>query len=291
MDPSFDHLLFPTDFSKNAEKALLFAAEMAQRSEAELTIFHASQGTMDLTADYEHHKQDVIQQAEKEFDKLIAKLKKKGSYGELKISTVLQSGDPVSALFEQAGGNDIDLIVMGTKGATGDRNELFGSVTTSVIKKTKIPVMAVPYESRFDEFENIAFTTDYKEGDLNSFEKVVTLARQFDSSINVLHVADQQSLEAEIKFRGFRDLIKSRTDYPKIEFCIEYEFDFFTGVAEYLYERPTSLFALTKYKKTFWEKLVERNHAKEMAFYSRVPILVLIGEENPEENVIINSSQ
>jgi len=49
-------------------------------------------------------------------------------------------------------------------------------------------------------------------------------------------------------------------------------------MADYLIDNPDTLLVMVRHKKTFWEKLTARDHSKEMAFYSRVPLLVLMGK-------------
>lgn len=278
MATEFSNILFPTDFSKNAENALPFAAEIAQRTGSKLILFHASQSAMDFSPNFEQAKKEAISNAEKEFEKLIEGLKKNDKYGDLEITTILQSGHPTVGLLEKAAEYDSGLIVMGTKGATGDRSVIFGSVASSVINKSDIPVLAIPAGSDIYDFKHIIFTTDYHEGDLGALKQTVAFAKLFDSDINVIHVAETRSLLSDIKFRGFRELAKEQTGYENIAFQIKYDYDFFPVMADYLIDNPDSLMVMVRHKKTFWEKLTARDHSKEMAFYSRVPLLVLMGK-------------
>lgn len=278
MSTSFNNIFFPTDFSKNAQRALPFAAEIASRTGSKLTLFHASQAAMDFSPGFEQAKEKAIKDAEQQFDKLINELKEEEKYSDLNIATILQSGHPTVGLLDQATSQNAGLIVMGTKGATGDRNIIFGSVASGVINKSNIPVLAVPEGSTLDDFNSFIFTTDYHEKDLDALKQTVDYAELFDSNINVMHVAEKRNLLSDIKFRGFRELAKDNIDYQNIEFNIKYDYDFFPVMADYLIDNPNSIMVMVRNKKTFWEKLVERDHSKEMAFYSKVPLLVLIGE-------------
>lgn len=278
MATEFNNIFFPTDFSKNAEKALPFAAEIASRTDSKLILFHASQSAMDFAPNFEQAKEEAIKKAGKEFDKLIANLNKDDRYSNLEIATILQSGHPTVGLLEKVSENDSGLIVMGTKGATGERNVIFGSVASSIINKSETPVLAIPEGSKVEDFKHITFTTDYHEGDLGALKQTVALAKLFNSDINVMHVAEKRSLLSDIKFRGFRELVKEQTEYENIAFKIKYDYDFFPVMADYLIDNPNSLLVMVRHKKTFWEKLLERDHSKEMAFYSRVPLLVLMGK-------------
>ncbi|PAU93143.1 hypothetical protein CK503_13365 [Aliifodinibius salipaludis] len=287
---SINHIFFPTDFSKNAERALPFAAEIAHKTDAKLTLFHATQETMDMAPDFEKTRDQVIDDSSGHFDELLNNLDG-DRYSDLEISTVIQDGQTVTALLNQVNERSIDLIVMGTKGVTGDRNVILGSVASSVIQKSPVPVLAIPTGSSLDNFNNIIFTSDYKEGDLAALSHSTDIARLFHSSVDVLHVSDQKNMESEIKFRGFRDLVKEHIDYDNISFHHKYELDFFPTVSDFLAERLDSLLVMVRYKKSFWEKLTNRNLSKEMSFYSKVPLLVMIGDKSSTTETILEGSE
>lgn len=275
----FKNIFFPTDFSKNAERALPFAAEIAHRTGSKLILFHASQEAIDMTPGFQESREKTIVNTDEEFNKLIDGLRKKEHLKDLNIATVLQSGHPTASLMDQVAEHKSGLIVMGTKGARGSRNVLFGSVTSGVIQKSDTPVLAVPAGSDPDSLKNIIFTTDYHDGDLEALQQLSDLATLFDSTITVTHVAEQRNLKSEIEFRGFRELVKQQIDYDKMDFLIEYDSDFFNYMSEYFIDNPGSLLVMVRHRKTFWESLLQRDHSSEMAFYSEVPLLVLIGKE------------
>lgn len=274
---SVNHILFPTDFSENAEHALPFAAEIAKKTGAQITLFHASQESMDLAPDFEKPVDQVITDSSKQFDQLLRSLD--DQYQKLNISTVVEDGQTTTAILNQIDKHNADLIVMGTKGATGDRKAIFGSIASSVIKKSPVPILTIPNTSTLKHFQNIVFTSDYKEGDLVALDRTASLAKLFDSTVDILHISYEKNLETKIKFRGFQDLVKEHISYDKITFHHQYDLDFFPAIGEFLSDRPHSLLVMVRYKKTFWENISKRNHSKEMAFYSNVPLLVLLGKK------------
>lgn len=287
---SINHIFFPTDFSDNAKRALPFAAEIALKAGAKLTLFHATQETMDMAPDFEKTRDQVIDDSSNHFDELLNSLEG-DRYNNLEISTIIQDGQTVTALLNQVNEHSVNLIVMGTKGVTGDRNAILGSVASSVIQKSPVPVLAIPTGSSLDNFNNMIFTSDYKEGDVTALSNVVDMAKLFDSTVDILHVSDQKNMESEIKFRGFRDLVNEHINYDKITFHHKYDLDFFPTISQFLADHPDSLLVMVRYKKTFWEKLTNRSLSKEMSFYSKVPLLIMIGEEKVKPDTILETSE
>ncbi|MGM0588070.1 MAG: universal stress protein [Bacteroidota bacterium] len=280
----FNNIFFPTDFSKNAKRALPIAAKIASLAGSRLILCHTVSGTLDRP-DLAPDREKAINDARELFEQMIVELRQDDQYKDLEILVVLQSGPATTGLLEQAHKQGADLIVMGTKGATGNRKLLFGSVASSIILKSEIPVLAVPPGSSFDDFKHIAFTTDYHDGDLEALQQVIELAKLFDSSIDIIHVADQQNLLTDVEFRGFKDLVRDKTGYDKISFDIIYEYDFYPAMSEYCMDHPHSLLVMVRYKKTYWEKLVKKDHSKEMACYTKVPLLVLVGGKKTKKEI------
>ncbi|HLR25772.1 MAG TPA: universal stress protein [Fodinibius sp.] len=280
MFSSINQVLFPTDFSENAKKALPYAAEIAYQTDAKLTLFHASQEPMYLAPNFDEVRKQTVQKTDRLFNQLIDELQEDDRFKKLNISTVLQLGQPVTGLLEYARQSKAGLIVMGTKGATGSRNIMLGSVATSVVKKSGVPTLTVPHESSFDGLKKITFTTDFKETDWTALEQTIELARLFGSTVDVLHITENRGFKDDLKCRGFRDLITEKSDYENISFSVVRESDFFPGAADYIAEHESSLMVMVRYKKSFWENISQRSHSKEMAFYSTVPLLIIPGNEN-----------
>lgn len=273
-----NQIIFPTDFSENTHYALPFAAEIAKESGAELILFHSSQTISDLAPGFEINQKQTIEDTSRYFDELISELRKDNRYSDIEISTMLQAGQPSTSLLNQIATNEPGLVVMGTRGESDNRNILFGTVTTHIIQKSAVPVLAVP-DGTAPKFESIVFTSDLKQGDIAALKQTLDFAKLFNSSVDVLHVGNQNDFENEIKFRGFRDLSESRFQYEKLDFHLKHEKDFFPAVADFISQRSASLIVTVRYEKSFWEKLTDRDHSREMAFYSDIPLLMLIGDQ------------
>lgn len=285
-----NQIVFPTDFSENAQEALPFAAEIAKKAGAELVLFHSSQATSDLAPNFKDSREKTIENISRYFDELISELRKEDSFTSIKISTTLQTGQASTSLLNQIAKDKPGLVVMGTRGESNNRNVIFGSVTTNIIQKSEVPVLAVPNGST-PNFKNIIFTTDCKQGDIAALEQTIDFAKLFDSAIDILHITENKDFENELRFRGFRDLVNSRISYNNLDFHIRHEEDFFPGIADFISEQSSSLLVMVRYEKTFWERLTDRDHSKEMAFYSDIPMLMLIGDQESFKSTLYKQSE
>ncbi|MDX1639000.1 MAG: universal stress protein [Balneolaceae bacterium] len=276
-----DHILFPTDFSYNAENALPFALEVARHTGARLTIFHVIE-----TPAYVPHNSDDLPKTHSEkartlLERVADDVRSSERYGDLEIEAVLQNGNVVTEIEKQADTHNVNLIVMGTKGKTTVDRILYGSIASHIILDTDIPVLAIPENSSRTTFDPITFATDFREGDWPALKETLDWVTTFDAQLNVLHVTERHDFDTDIKFRGFRNFVREHTDRQPIQFDLVVQNQFLTGVADYLTDHPVGLLVLVRYNKNRLQSLIKKNHTKEMSYYTKVPLLVLAGREAP----------
>lgn len=139
-------ILVPTDFSHDAAQAIARAHEILDplASDATLTVVHAfslpieytAYGTIPLSVSY---LKDAGLEAERRLFELEVQLQREG----LTVQTVAREGDPVTVILEEARKRDVDLIALGTHGATGVRHLLIGSTAERVVNRAHCPVLTV----------------------------------------------------------------------------------------------------------------------------------------------------
>ena len=119
-------VIAPVDFSETATNALHFAADLSRRASARLVIVHIGDDD------------DDIEDAKTKIKALETNVKQ--TFGpSVNTQTVVEQGDLVPVLNQVATAHQADLIVMGTKGASGLKRILIGSNTVKLIAKTNIP--------------------------------------------------------------------------------------------------------------------------------------------------------
>ncbi len=279
MDLNINRILFPTDFSETSKKALPYALEIAKRTKAKLSLVHTIEEPYDFSPLLEEYIRQVRRKVETLFHDLLDEIQEDEAYKDLEIETRILNGRVAFALKEEADALEADLIVMGTTGASGLSKVLFGSKTTEVILQSDIPILAVPQNSRYKGLDHITFLTDYNEGDLKALEKTSELGKLFNSELSVLHIEPVKDLKTEAMFRGFRELALDKIKHEPMNFELMIQYSFIAGIADFLETEQTSLLTMVKYEKPFFSNLLSKNHSKELGFYTKVPLLIWIGNE------------
>lgn len=140
----FDRILVPLDFSEHSDAALDLAVELAKEHGGELHLFHAYELPAAVTMAYgvaiPQSVWDGVQEAAQErLDQALARVKAAGVKGVTHFTT----GPAPDAITAAAAAQKIGLIVMGTRGLTGLKHVLLGSVAERVLRTAPCPVLTV----------------------------------------------------------------------------------------------------------------------------------------------------
>ncbi|MBX3473503.1 MAG: universal stress protein [Planctomycetes bacterium] len=135
----FTRILFPTDFSETANRALARAVALTEDSDAELFVLHVVDDT--LISTHVPKERELIL---KELRRAALDEMKKGLPAHLlqhfETTGAVKRGEPGKAIAAYAETHACDLIVMGSHGRTGVKRALLGSVADKVVRLAKCAV-------------------------------------------------------------------------------------------------------------------------------------------------------
>lgn len=138
-------ILVPVDFSAHSTEAVRFAADLARRYEASLTLVHVYQPmTYVLPEGYVLLGPAQLEELLGQFKTKLADAKRDAlALGALQVETALLEGGVISELMRYTAEAGCDMIVMGTHGRTGWKHMLIGSVAENVVRAAPCPVLTV----------------------------------------------------------------------------------------------------------------------------------------------------
>ena len=91
--------------------------------------------------------------------------------------------------------NQVELIIMGTQGASGLKKTIIGSITSRIIEKSDIPVLVVPEKYELKDPREIVFATNYHCNDRPALSFTLSIAKVFNASVTVLHINTDDNIE------------------------------------------------------------------------------------------------
>lgn len=276
------NILVPTDFSGNAGHAIRFALELARKQKANVLLFHSFVIPVYATdvPVFPQADDELRKVSEEAMQKLVAKLKMENPGQE--ISYYVSQGYAEEEIVEAAAKNKIDMIVMGTQGASGIREALVGTITASVMEQAQCPVMAVPEAASFTSFSKIVYATSYAEGDFQHVEEIIDFARTFDAEVVLLHISSG-SYDSTYEFEAierFKERIAEDSRYDKISFQLLENKNVYEGLNSFIESNKADLVAMTMHKRSFIQKMFNRSITKKMAYHTHIPLIAFKTEEH-----------
>lgn len=277
-------ILVPTDFSDNAMKALLYAAEIAKKNGAIIFLLHVIEPVginlrQHYTPFYNRYLDESGNTGLWELDSIRNNIA--SAYPDIKMETKIVEGATAISIVDFAESNQIDLIVMGTKGATGMTEIFIGSVAADTIGRTKVPVLAIPDEYVMEVPDAILFATNNFEENKDLLNKIVEVSKLFSTTIHVAVFVDTDNAEASDYLFNTRQLNRYmeflQKTFPGVSFLgelLEGE-EFEEVIKKYDDKNEVDIIAMITYPKNIWERLMKKSVTKKMAFHSKIPVLAI----------------
>ncbi len=158
MIPEIKKILYSTDLSKNARYAFAYAAEIANKHDAKITILHVLEeishnANVQVASLLGKERWQELQDrnVEQVFDTIKERLDKFCQDTQKELTDcpfivediVIKQGNPGDEILNQADLIDCDLIVMGTHGQSALMNAMLGSTARWVVRRSERPVLVI----------------------------------------------------------------------------------------------------------------------------------------------------
>lgn len=273
-------ILLPTDFSENSWNAISYALQLFKDEECTFyllntytpIVYHMEYVMMSAS---QIGLEDVVkQQALKSIEGFEKRIEEHYKNPKHSFKSQVVFNTLTLEVEEQVKENQIDYVVMGTKGATGAKEVLFGSNTVHIFKQAKCPVLAIPDSFEFEKPSHILFPTDYEIDYSNKQVKpLVELSKKHQAKINILNVSygrdltsDQETNKATLS-TFLKDL--------KHEFFSVKNQEITKAISDFQSKTPADLLIMINNKHSFFENLFFKSTINQIGFHLNIPFLVV----------------
>lgn len=269
-------ILVPCDFSEQAINAFRFAIDIAAQSKGEIHLVHVVEVPvlhdtmlMPVLSFEEALFEELRVKAEKQFQKLISK------YGieKVKVKSKVIFGGTSRMILDYISDSKIELVVMGTKGASGVREYLIGSNAEKIVRGSIVPVLAVKKYVKASSIKNIVFpNTLHTETQEDLVMKVKALQNFFKAKIHIVWIntpsnftrdrVTHERLTAFAKRFMFKDCTVHVYNDPYEE----------TGVINFAHEIKTDMIAIGTHGRKGLTHLMSGSVAEDLVNHVDCPI-------------------
>lgn len=276
------HFLVPTDFSKTADIALEFAAQSAKHIPATITIVHAFELVNNMYVDYsgahrEFH-EDLTREIQKKLDRLKQDVQKRH---DVKINTLLAKEHLDKAILNITEEKNIDMIIMGTLGASGIKSKLWGSRTSSVISSSPVPVMTIPHSYYWEKPGAFLLATNQFERSKPILDYIFELAGLYLATVHTAVFTSEEEDKAgtyirhEKEIEEYEQFLKEEYKEDSLSSAHLYGDNFEDSIENYIQEHDINLLVMITRQKSFWRNLFDPSITQQMSFHTKVPLLAI----------------
>lgn len=181
-------ILVPVDFSEHAAYALEVAAKLAKDFNSELLVLHM----MGLSEAYLTKSESeeaaeahfYMKLAKKRYETFLDKPYLKG----VKVTEMVQNYKIFSEINELAKERNIDLIIMGSHGASGVSEIFVGSNTEKVVRTSDIPVLVIKKPTPSFKPELVVFACDLRVESIKAYQNARALFAEWNLKLQLVYV-------------------------------------------------------------------------------------------------------
>ncbi len=272
-------ILLPTDFSKSAWNAITYALQLLKDEACTFYLLNAYTpvvyrmdyliGGPAVSAIPDYGIDVSLAGLERTVEQIEKEYPNPKHHFEM-ISEFSTLTDEVDNICGNVG---IDLIVMGTTGASGAEEIFLGSNTVHVIKKAKVPVLAVPEDYTYEPLKVIMFPTDYQRRfKIDDVEPLFHIASKFNATLHVVHTVENGLSPKQIKNKNF---LKGMLENIPCKFQDVTNDAMPSLVHSYVSRHSVDLVVMMNRKHTFLQRLFLKQNVDSVGYHCAVPFLVL----------------
>ncbi|MDR1090254.1 MAG: universal stress protein [Prevotella sp.] len=285
-------VLIPVDFSDYSMKACDLGFNYAAKTGAEVMILHAYFSpyfptaipfgdTLAYPVNEEETTQNMLKRVQTDMENLCTQINRKMKSGELpqvKYNYILREGLPEEEILSYSKEYHPMLIIMGTRGKNQKDLDLIGSVTGEIIEVSKVPVLTIPENMKFEDlskYRNFAFATSYNQRDLVAFDSFMNLMKDFNMQIHIFNISTSNDQWNEIRLSGIKDYFKKQYPNAAIEYTVLDDGDLLLAIEKFVRDKQIDIIALTAHRRNILARMFNPGIARKMLFHTDTPLLVL----------------
>ena len=271
------NILLPTDFSNNSWNAIVYALKLYAHETCTFYLLNATQLKTSRISSFSNKLLTTMREnAKNDLLKLTEQIEKPNENENHKFEAILSLESLEDAIETAIEKHAIDLVIMGTKGATGAKSILFGSNATTIFKKVKkCPVLAIPANYEFVTPKQIAFPTDFNRYcDAKELHNLKKIADLYKATIRVVHINEKDKLtdEQEKNFTTLRQYLKNHVH--SFHWIPTYA-NKTTEINDCIEELEIDILVMVYYTHSFLESITHEPVIKKIGFQLKIPLMVI----------------
>ncbi len=270
-------ILVPIDFSEESLNALESARSFAENAGSSIVLLHVIEDPNILSTritgemGYDPMTNVYIRQLKDKTQEKLGELVSDKKFEKIDISYKIDIDNAYSAIVNNIVSEQASLIIMGSKGASGLKEILVGSVADKVTRHATCPVIVVKGEAQFSYLNDIVFATDLDEDQDEVLEKLKEYQTFFNSHLHVFNaVTSDKTYFAEVQQK--MQALMERHNMEDYSLIVERNDDIADAILEFAKKKNAGLIAFSSHDRHGLLRLVESKVSKNLTNHAHRPV-------------------
>lgn len=272
------NILLPTDFSETAHHAFEYALHLAEALEARITLayiypkfplewnYPVPPVADVLDAD---RVEDALQRFESYQREAQVRLGK-----QIPVQLIIEPGEPVTEIVRLSRLPEADLIIMGTRGAASEAENVFGSITAAVIQRAFAPVLVIPNACTFRPIQHLMYATTFEAEDFSVMDTLLEFASSFGAHISCVHVEASTKPWYQMEFKFIERIYNHRSHAHLLRFFSFNHPDIQAGLNQFIRDTDVSIAVILTHRKGIFDRLLGKSFSKKLLLHTQIPLLL-----------------
>jgi nucleotide-binding universal stress UspA family protein len=271
-------ILVPTDFSDNAFHAAQYAALLAQKYDMGLRL--ANVFTIHIVtemphaavidADIERQRQNANADIAQFKQRLVAATELDAR----RIDTQIIGGFVSDDLLNVAKGSDVDMIVMGTRGASNWLDRWLGTNAQHIMQNAACPVWVIPAATPLVLPKEFLYASDFRGDEVAELNQLLPLLRPLEANCHVVHIHHQDELNIGNELGETAVLLRDTFKEDNLTVRNLNRRTITEGLENYLKNQKPHVLAVLRTERDFWEGLFLSSISTHFVQKATHPVLV-----------------
>lgn len=269
------NILLPTDFSENSKNAASYAIQYFKEVPCTFHFLHVSPGAPEKLSNGHQTMPEDIQE---KFEDLLSWIEQMKINKDHHFRICYKVNYLIEAVREKVLEKNIDLILMGTKGISNQKEIILGKNTADVIMKVKCPALAISEKAVYKSQQEILFPTDYKILYSKKMLDTLKMITNFSpTNFKILELYSTEQDPDEDQKNNKESLLDSLSEfdvYPAVQtYCPTKILD---STSQFKLNKQVDMIVMAAKNLNLCQKLLkDQNNSTQIPFIRKLPLLIL----------------
>ncbi|HHP7242019.1 MAG TPA: universal stress protein [Cyclobacteriaceae bacterium] len=281
MTNQINQILAPVNFDEVSMNALNYALDVAHSFKAKIVLLHAFSPEAQmvptnqfvpgasLQPDPVNNQFPLNEITKQKLEKLVNEIE---GFSNIDYELLHLPGIITETIKEVTAQRDINLTVIGTKGASGLKEIFVGTTADRITRKVDTPIMVVPQSADYQPLSEINVALDFSDiGENPDFDFLINLAKSNEATLNIFNVIQDEELDTDEHLIMLKNTLKD----IRYSFSTVLSKNIEKGIFAFQEETGGNLMVIFYKEHKFLDRMINHNITQELVFHSNVPLLVI----------------